>query len=275
MERIGILYNPLSAPAVELGEELEAWLHRKNLATWRGVSHDARDDPLPLSSCSLLICLGGDGTVLRAARLAIPHCIPLLPVGLGHLSFMAEVMPEQLRPAIKRIVAGDFWIEERTLADAHLQPVEGDGSDYTALNEMLVGRGELARSVVVEVAIDHVRMTSYHADGVLVSTATGSTAYSLAAGGPVIDPRSQALVLVPVAAHLTHVPALVLHEDAEITLSLHSRYPALLAVDGQISIPLRTGDVLTVRRSKRVARFARVSSPQYFYATLTERLHHD
>ena len=275
MERIGILYNPLSVPAVELGEELDAWLQSKNLATWRGVSHDARGDPLPVSSCSLMICLGGDGTVLRAARLAIPHRIPLLPVALGHLSFMAEVTPEQLRPAIKRILAGDFWIEERTLADAHLQPVQGDGSDYTALNEVLVGRGELARSVVVEVAIDHVRMTSYHADGVLVATATGSTAYALAAGGPVIDPRSQALALVPIAAHLTHVPALVLHEDAEITLSLRSRYPALLAVDGQISIPLHMGDVLTVRRARRMARFARVSSPQYFYATLTERLHHD
>ncbi len=275
MDRIAILYNPLSPPTTKLGEELEAWLTSKGVATWRGVSHDAREDPLPLSSCSLLICLGGDGTVLRAARLAIPLGTPLLPVALGHLSFMAEVTPEQLRPAIKRILLDDFWIEERTLVDAHLQPVQGAGGDYTALNEVLVGRGEIARAVVVEVAIDRVRMTSYHADGVLVSTATGSTAYALAAGGPVIDPRSRALALVPVAAHLTHVPALVLHEDAEITLSLRSRYAATLSVDGQISVPLQMGDVLTVRRSARVARFARVSSPQYFYETLTQRLHHE
>lgn len=275
MDHIGILYNPLSPAATKLGEELDAWLARKGVSSWRGVSHDAREDPLPLSSCSLLICLGGDGTVLRAARLAIPLGTPLLPVGLGHLSFMAEVTPEQLRPAIKRILLDDFWTEERTLADAHLQPAEGEASDHVALNEVLVGRGEIARAVVVEVAIDRVRMTSYHADGVIVSTATGSTAYALAAGGPVIDPRSRALGLVPVAAHLTHVPALVLHEDAEITLSLRSRYPATLSVDGQVSVPLHMGDVLTVRRSAQVARFARVSSPQYFYETLTERLRHD
>jgi NAD+ kinase len=272
MDRIGILYNPLSPPASKLAEETEAWLGSKGVATWRGASHEARVDPAPLTACSLLVCLGGDGTVLRAARLAIPLNTPLLPVALGHLSFMAEVTPEQLRPAIKRILGGDFWVEERTLAHARLQTVDGTQGDYTALNEVLVGRGEIARAVVVEVAIDHVPMTDYHADGVLVATATGSTAYALAAGGPVLDPRSRALALVPVAAHLTNVPALVLHDEAEITLCLRSRYTASLAVDGQESIPLRTGDVITVRRSERVARFARVRSPQYFYETLTKRL---
>ncbi len=271
MDRVGILYNPLSPPTATLAEEVDEWLQTQGIATWRGVSHDAREDPAPLTECSLLICLGGDGTVLRAARLAIPNNTPLLPVALGHLSFMAEVTPEQLRPAIRRIVADDFWIEERALADTMLQ----SGSElahYTALNENLVGRGDVARAVAVEVAIDRVPMTVYHADGVIVATATGSTAYALAAGGPVLDPRSHALALVPVAAHLTHVPALVLHEDAEITLRLKSRYPASLSIDGQITIPLHTGDVVTVRRSRRVARFARVRSPEYFYQTLTERL---
>jgi NAD+ kinase len=275
MDRIGILYNPLSQPATKLGEELETWIGSKGVDTWRGVSSDAREDPAPLTSCSLLVCLGGDGTVLRAARLAIPHRTPLLPVALGHLSFMAEVTPEELRPAIERILADDFWIEERALADAWLQPVEGQPSRYTALNEILVGRGEIARAVVVEVAVDRVPMTNYHADGVIIATATGSTAYALAAGGPVLDPRSQALALVPVAAHLTHVPALVLHDTAEVTLTLRSRYAAVLSIDGQVSIPLRTGDILTVRRSERVGRFARVRSPQYFYQSLTQRLRHD
>ena len=272
MDRVGILYNPLSPPSAQLAEETEDWLGGKGVPTWRGVSHDAREDPASLTACSLLICLGGDGTVLRAARLAIPYDTPLLPVALGHLSFMAEVTPDQLRPALKRILGGDFWIEERTLAYAHLQPVTGEATEYTALNEILVSRGEVARAVAVEVAIDRVPMTIYHADGVIVATATGSTAYALAAGGPVLDPRSQALALVPVAAHLTHVPALVLHEGAEVTLHLRSRYPASLAIDGQFSLPLQTGDVVTVRRAERVARFARVRSPEYFYQTLTERL---
>lgn len=272
MDRIGILYNPLAPATSKLAEELEGWLESKGITAWRGVSHDAREDPAPLSGCSLLICLGGDGTVLRAARLAIPHDIPLLPVALGHLSFMAEVTPEQLRPSLKRILGGDYWVEERTLAYAHLKPFNDPPGEFTALNEILVGRGEIARAVVIEVAIDRVPMTDYHADGVIVATATGSTAYALAAGGPVLDPRSRVLALVPVAAHLTNVPALVLHETAEVTLRLLSRYPASLSIDGQISVPLNIGDLITVRRAEQVARFARVRSPEYFYQTLTARL---
>lgn len=272
MDLVGILYNPLSTPTVELASDIDSWLTSKGVRTWRGTSQDARETPAPLTNCSLLICLGGDGTVLRAAHLALPHATPLLPVALGHLSFMAEVTPEQLRPALRRILGDDYWVEERTLVQAHLQPVEGEPSEHTALNEIVVGRGEMARAVVVEVSVDRVRMTSYHADGVIVATATGSTAYALAAGGPVIDPRSHALALVPVAAHLTHVPALVLHEDAEVSLQVTSRYPASLGVDGQVTIPLQTGDVITARRAEHVARFARVRSPEYFYQTLTQRL---
>jgi NAD+ kinase len=272
MDLVGILYNPLSTPSVELAVEIDSWLASKGVRTWRGTSQDARTETAPLTDCSLLICLGGDGTVLRASHLALPSATPLLPVALGHLSFMAEVTPEQLRPAIRRILGNDYWIEERTLVQARLQPVAGEASEHTALNEIVIGRGEMARAVVVEVAIDRVPMTSYHADGVIVATATGSTAYALAAGGPVIDPRSHALALVPVAAHLTHVPALVLHEDAEVSLQVKSRYPASLGVDGQETVPLQTGDVITARRAERVARFARVRSPEYFYQTLTQRL---
>jgi NAD+ kinase len=272
MNRIGILYNPLSPPTVELSAQTEQWLAEQGVSTWRGVSQDARDHPEALSTCSLMICLGGDGTALRGAHLTIPHRIPLLPVALGHLSFMAEVTPEQLQPALLRILAGDYWIEERTLALARLQPGDGEPQEFTAVNEIIIGRGEVARAVVVEVAIDGVPMTRYHADGVIVATATGSTAYALAAGGPVLDPRSSALALVPVAPHLTQVPALVLHEDAEVTLVLRSRYNAILAVDGQFSRPFHTDDVVVARRAEEVARFARVRSPQYFYQTLTARL---
>jgi NAD+ kinase len=271
-DRIGIFYNPLTPAAVTFGEELERWIADQGIATWRGASQDARDVPAPLSDCSLLVCLGGDGTALRAARVAIPRGTPMLPVALGHLSFMAEVTPEEVRPAITRIMAGDFWIDERTLAWSRLEPVEGEPAEWTALNEVLIGRGDLARAVVVEVSIDNVVMTEYHADGIIVSTATGSTAYALAAGGPVLDPRSHVLSLVSIAPHLTNVPALVLHEDAEIRLRLRSRYPASLSVDGQISVPLQMDDAVVVRRSPLVARFARVRSPEYFYQTLTQRL---
>ncbi len=116
------------------------------------------------------------------------------------------------------------------------------------------------------------RLTSYHADGVIVSTATGSTAYALAAGGPIIDPRSRALALVPIAAHLTNLPSLVLHEDAVITLTLRSRHQAAFSADGRESVPLQEGDVVEVRRSAQVCVFARVHPPSTFYERLTQRL---
>lgn len=122
------------------------------------------------------------------------------------------------------------------------------------------------------VRVDDTPMTTYHSDGVLVATATGSTAYALAAGGPVLDPRSRALVLVPIAAHLHNVPSLVLHEDAHLDLEVVSRYPAALSVDGRVNLPLQTGDTLAVQRAPEVARFARVQPPSYFYQTLTRRL---
>ncbi len=116
------------------------------------------------------------------------------------------------------------------------------------------------------------QLTSYHADGVVVATATGSTAYALAAGGPIIDPRSRALVLVPIAAHLTNIPSLVLHEDAAVTLTLRSRHQAMFSADGRDSVPLREGDIVEARRAEQVCVFARVHPPSTFYARLTQRL---
>lgn len=271
MRRIGIFYNPQSTAAERVARELDAWLIQHNVKTWCGVVSDP-EVVNALDRYDLLVCLGGDGTVLRAASLAIPAQVPMLPVALGHLSFMAEVTPEELYASVERVLAGDFWIEERALAEVQAQRTGHELERYVALNEVLIGRGDLARVIAVAVQVDDIPMTTYHADGVLISTATGSTAYALAAGGPVLDPRSRALVLVPVAAHLTNVPSLVLHEDAHLDLEVTSRYPAALAIDGRVNLALHVGDSVAVQRSSQVAQFARVQPPSHFYQTLTRRL---
>ncbi|HEX6289163.1 MAG TPA: NAD(+)/NADH kinase [Herpetosiphonaceae bacterium] len=270
MQRVGIFYNPQSSPTERIAAELDRWLKQHNVVTWCGVEPDGAADTL--MSYDLLVCLGGDGTVLRAASLAIPAQVPMLPVALGHLSFMAEVTPEELYPSMERVLAGDCWIEERALAEAVVSRAEHAPERYVAMNEVLVGRGDLARVIAIAVEVDDIPMTTYHADGVLVATATGSTAYGLAAGGPVLDPRSRALVLVPIAAHLHNVPSLVLHENAHLDLHVVSKYPAALAIDGRINEPLHPGDTVAVQRAQEVARFARVRPPSYFYQTLTKRL---
>ncbi|GIV96868.1 MAG: NAD kinase [Herpetosiphonaceae bacterium] len=275
MKTIGIIYNPLSQAAPDFAHRVEEWLHARGVRAWIGTSQEGRHDPAHVSECDLLLALGGDGTVLRTARLAIPYGIPILGVGLGRLSFMAEVTPDELYSGLERLIEGGGWYDERTLAQAALYR---DGMlivEDTALNEVLIARGEIARVVAVEVAVDGTPMTTYTADGVIVATATGSTAYALAAGGPILDPRAQPLVLVPVAAHLTNVPSLVLHQDARLELIVRSRHPAFLSFDGQIHYQLHEGDHIHASRSPLVCRFARVHPPSHFYETLTRRLHRE
>jgi NAD+ kinase len=272
MQRIGILYNPLSETSARLAVVVEEWLRSRGLEVWRGLSHEGREEPTVLQGMQLLVALGGDGTVLRAARLGIMLGIPVLPVAMGRLSFMAELRPEEIYEGLSILIEGDGWHDERTLIAATLHCPGEAPREFLALNEIVLARGDINRTVAIDVEIYSARLTSYHADGVVVATATGSTAYALAAGGPIIDPRSRALVLVPIAAHLTNIPSLVLHEDAAVKLTLRSRHQAMFSSDGRESVPLREGDVVEARRAEQVCVFARVHPPSTFYARLTQRL---
>jgi len=274
MRRIGVLYNPLSEPSISTSLQVSHWLKAQGLTVWRGVSHEGREEPSALDELDLLVALGGDGTVLRAAHLAMAKGgnIPVLPVALGHLSFMAELQPDEIYRGLQILIEGGGWRDERALIDATIHCDCCAPRYVTALNEIIVGRGELNRVVQVEVEIYGAALTTYLSDGVIVASATGSTAYALSAGGPIIDPRSRALALVPLAAHLTNLPSLVLHEDAVIRLLLRSRHAALFAADGRESIPLHPGDYVEVRRAHQTLTFARVHPPTAFYTELTKRL---
>jgi NAD+ kinase len=272
MQRIGILYNPLSESSERLSVVLTEWLRSRGLEVWRGLSHEGREEPAALQGMQLLVALGGDGTVLRAARLGITLGIPVLPVAMGRLNFMAELRPEELYEGLSILIEGGGWRDERTLLAATLLSPGEAPREFLALNEIVLARGDINRTVAIDIEIYGARLTSYHADGVVVATATGSTAYALAVGGPIIDPRSRALELVPIAAHLTNIPSLVLHEDAAVTLILRSRHQATFSADGRDSVPLREGDIVEARRAEQVCVFARVHPPSTFYARLTQRL---
>ncbi len=276
MHRIGVLFNPLSEKSVQISLEVAEWLRLRNCEVWRGISHGARAEPPLPKDIELIIALGGDGTVLRAARLAIENgSIPILPVALGHLNFMADVEPKNLFASLEVLLDGGGWHDERSLLDSTLYHRHEGGrpsQHALALNEILLARGDINRIIIVDVEIYGAHLTTYHADGLLVATATGSTAYALAAGGPIIDPRSRALVLVPVAAHLTNIPSLVLHEDAVVTLRVQSRYQAALSADGHTAIALHEGDEVMIRRAKQTCVFARVRAQSDFYSRMMQRL---
>jgi NAD+ kinase len=275
LQRVAILYNPFSEASVERSEELQAWLQERDIQTWRGVSQEARDQPNALAATDLMVAMGGDGTVLRAARLCFPLDIPVLAVALGSLSFMSEVEPEELFAGMNQLLRGDGWHDERALLSATLYREGKHIGEYTALNEVVVSRSDIGRVLSVSVSVDGSPLTNYRADGVLLATATGSTAYALAAGGPIVDPRSRSLLLVGIAPHLSPVPSMVLHEDAVVTLRLGSHHHANLAVDGRENLPLHEGDELIVRRSSKVCTFVRLRPTSQFYTHLVAKLRRD
>jgi NAD+ kinase len=275
LRRVAILYNPFTEASVERSAELEVWLRARGVSAWRGVSQEARDQAEALADADLMVAMGGDGTVLRAARLCIPLGIPVLAVALGRLSFMAEVQPEELYVGMEQLIQGGGWHDERTLIRATLYREEQQIAEYTALNEVVLSRSDVARVLNVHVSVDGSPLTTYHADGVIVATATGSTAYALAAGGPIVDPRSRSLLLVGVAPHLSVVPSMVLHEDAVVALRLGRHHHANLAVDGRENQPLHEDDELVVRRSPRVCTFVRLRPSSQFYTHLVARLRRD
>jgi NAD+ kinase len=272
MQRIGVLFNPLSERSRRLSNEVVSWLQGQGLYVWHGTSEEGRDQQEALQHMDLLVALGGDGTVLRAARLAIPLQIPILTVALGRLNFMAELGPNELPVGITKLLRGEGWYEQRTLIHAAVQHQGRPVEEFLALNEVVLSRGNVGRTLTVDVHVDDIPLTTYRADGVIVATATGSTAYALSAGGPIMDPRVQALVLVPVAAHLTAVPAMVLHEDSVVRFQAHPHDHATFSVDGREDGLITEGNEIVITRSQQVCTFARVQPSAQIYASFVQRL---
>jgi NAD+ kinase len=272
MEYIGLLYNPLTDDSVQLSLELQTHLQQRGVNVWRGTSHDIFQNPAALIGVDLLIAMGGDGTVLRATRIAIPHGIPILTVAMGRLNFMAELTPETMYEGLDMLLERGGWLDQRSLIQVVLHRNGEAVAVFTALNEAVISRGDISRIVTVEVLLDNIPLTTYRADGVLVATATGSSAYALSAGGPIVDPRSRALILVPVAAHLTAIPAMVLHEDTVVSLRVACCRHATLAVDGRENIAVAEGDEICISRSSKICTFVRVYPHTHFYASLVNRL---
>ncbi|MEX2161862.1 MAG: NAD(+)/NADH kinase [Anaerolineales bacterium] len=216
----------------------------------------------------LVIAVGGDGTMLRAGHLCAPLGIPLLGINEGHFGFLIELEPEEWRGVLPRLASGDFRLEERMLLRADLWRAGEQIGSWQAVNEAFMGRGRVARPVHLAASLDGQPLTTYVADGLIIATATGSTAYSLAAGGPVLPPTLRNMVLVPVAAHLSMERAIVLAEGASIRVEFRRGEEAVLSADGQSPVELQVGDLIDLRASEHSLRFLRFQPPGAFYTRL-------
>lgn len=213
----------------------------------------------------LVLVLGGDGTVLSAAR-ALRDCqTPMLTVRFGSFGFMAEVEPEDILPALTKVFAGAYSIEERPMLHAVCAAGGAVTHDAIGLNDVALVRGASPRLVKLDATVDGEPLATYSGDGVVVSTATGSTAYSLAAGGPIIHPTIDALLLTPICPHALHFRPLLLPARAILALRIQEAGgEAQASIDGQGAFPLRYGDTLTISRAACKARFVTLGESSFY-----------
>ncbi|GAB4542732.1 MAG: NAD(+)/NADH kinase [Anaerolineae bacterium] len=269
---IGLLYHPKIAESRGLAAEILEYLEGRGVSAWIGSAWDEAAVAGQAAHLDMLVTLGGDGSMLRAARMASQHGIPILGINLGRLGFLAEVQPDEWLDRFRQVLSGDYWIEERMMVHARCWRQEETLGSYEALNDVVISRGSLARVVRLSTYIDGGYLTTYVADGLIVSTATGSTAYALAAGGPIVPPELKNMLLIPLAPHLSLERAIVLSKGSTVRVKVHTDHTAILTVDGQFEVELADGDWVEVVASPRVGRFIRLQDRAYFYCTLMQRL---
>jgi len=274
MKRVGILYHPMIEGANNLAKKLQEFLDSIGVSVWLCSAWEVEEARTQVNDTDLILSVGGDGTILRAAQVVVPRLIPITGINLGRLGFMTELSADEAPNKLPDLLAGKGWIDERTMLEAELSPTDEEQrkTAFYALNDVVVGRGAVARVVYIDASIDGEPLTTYKGDGIIVATATGSTGYSLAAGGPILHPQAKEFLLLPILPHLSPAYAMVLPSTAVVKLHLSTTHEAVLSIDGYINLPLSSGAIITVKRSFNTARFLRIHPETSFYNSLEQRL---
>jgi NAD+ kinase len=266
--RVGIVVNESREAAQRSADELAAWLGAAGHEVRRPAPLVTRDDAFA-DGLDLVVSLGGDGSILRSVALVGEHEVPILGVNFGQLGYLTLVEPADARRAIERVFAGSYDIEERMLLDVfvHAPGTELDGSLHHALNEAALERPVSLSTLRLSVSLDDSFFTTYAADGLIVATPTGSTAYAFSVRAPIVDATHRALLLTPISPHMLFDRSLVLAPSTRVQLTVGSQRPASLSVDGRNLGVLRDGDSITCTASARVARLV-TFGPRDFHAVL-------
>ncbi len=276
---VGILAKPKLPEVKSTLHDVISWLRARNIdvildttsASLLGEQGGYQKTQLA-SKADVLLVLGGDGTMLNAARLAGERSIPILGVNMGGLGFLTEVRLENLYPSLERVFANDFVLDERLMLQTHVHRHGETVAQGVVLNDVVISKGTLARMIELKIAIQGRFVTNLRGDGLIVSSPTGSTAYSLSAGGPIIDPAVQSLILTPICPHtLTHRP-LIVPGNAEIDVTLTSKDDGAMAtLDGQVGVAITQGDTVVIQTSEHRTRLIRFPESNY-YDVLREKL---
>lgn len=274
MNKVGCCYHPKLPDEIgrRIAEELLGIAARQGADTWLASAWDEEATRLQMPGTDLLLSIGGDGTVLRAARAVVPHATVILGVNMGRLGFLTELDAASALERLPEIMAGAGRIEERSMLHAQVLAAQATSARHDALNDVVIGRATLGRTVQAAVSIDGALLAEYRADGVIVATATGSTAYSLSAGGPILPPESRELLLTPLAPHLAARNSVVLPPSAVVEVQLPQGQQATFSIDGERDLDLAAGETVRIELGPHTVRFLRLGPPAEFYDRLSRRL---
>ncbi|HEX6851209.1 MAG TPA: NAD(+)/NADH kinase [Candidatus Polarisedimenticolaceae bacterium] len=272
IRRVVVVAKKQASEGLRIADEMAAWFRKRSVrvrfdartAKALGLKDGVPEGSLPADT-DLAVVAGGDGTFLSVARAAVPRGIPILGVNFGGLGFMTELQPEETYAGLEKVLAGDYAVEERTVL--RVRPKRGGrrAQEYAILNDAVLAKSASPRMLSLELRIDDDLVAKIHADGLIVSTATGSTAYNLSAGGPIVDPRMRAFVVTPICPHTLSYRPLVVPGHVSIEVVLRSTpEAAMLTLDGQVALGMKLHDEIRIDAHPKPAKLVRVAHRGFF-----------
>jgi NAD+ kinase len=278
IKKVGIIAKRNAPEAIDASRKLMAWLKSRGIEvildetlTNQLTEEEDTFSEAGFAQVALLVVLGGDGTLLSAARLIGNGEVPILGVNVGGLGFLSAFSLDELYPILERILAEDYETEKRMMLTTSVERKGGILARYSVLNDVVINKAAIARMIDLETSIDEHYLTMFKADGLIVSTPTGSTAYSMAAGGPIVVPSLHTIMLTPICPHtLTNRPILV-HDSAEIKVTIKSQNEDIyLTFDGQVGQSLQAEDVIKIRKSEHTVQLVKSPFKDYFEVLRTK-----
>ncbi len=278
--RLGIIANIGKSRVVEVLPEFLKWLNSENIpfvvaSDLTGVIELKDQDTLPSErvpdEADFILSFGGDGTFLRTARIISSRQVPIIGINMGRFGYLAEVGVAQLRERIRELLAGDYRLQERTMLEGTVDAAPARQT-FFGLNDIVIEKGGFPRTIRLETSIDGVYLNTFNADGLIVSTPTGSTGYSLSVGGPIIEPNVNAIIITPISPHMLANRPLVVDGNRTVEVTTHTEADQFqITADGQRALILKSGDKVTIKRAPYKTRIV-LFSGHSFYALLRNKL---
>ena len=278
-DSLGLILNYRRPQPVELGKKLIAEFQQRGIMVYvleeEGSVLNLNPDfitPDLGNKVQCVLAVGGDGTFLRAARYAAPYDLPVLGINMGTLGFLTEIEKSEISAALEKLFQGEFWLEDRMMLEARIKRGEKTVGIFQGLNDIVVNNGPLARIITFKIFVNGEYVTTYKADGVIFSSPTGSTAYSLSAGGPIVYPVLQVIICTPICAHTLDARPLILPPEQTISVEIVKQVEAMLTIDGQSGFALQNGDQIIITKAPYSVSMIRIKE-RSFFTILKEKIH--